>query len=428
MKRFVAALVLFVSAFSVLSSPPQQSDALVAGETAVATWNTSSGNTVSGSLDGVAITLNATTDPLSLQSCNFSDSSKFSHPAGASEDCYDFAANSVLTFTFSSPITNPELYFWYLRSDASPYAVSTSGGNGSVSVLSGMTNGSANNNTITQSSGFGTGIVKISGTVSGVTITSNDVGTGNHSSALISIGRTSPASSTTTPNTASSTTPTNSSSTTTPKSNTTATTVAKGAVIGATSTTTSTTTTTTTTIPAPETPSVAPGEGVVTINSSEITASVTRVNNTLNSSAGGISTTISVTQADGTQRPLNSDGNVVVMTGDTLRVETTGLAPSADADLWLNPGGVRLDTTSTDATGKAQSDVDVPDDIKSGRYRVTVSSMNAEKKPVMSTVGLVMEGKASRTSTFWIWLLIGFAILIGLAVPTTIRLRRRTMN
>lgn len=135
-----------------------------------------------------------------------------------------------------------------------------------------------------------------------------------------------------------------------------------------------------------------------------------------------------MTQADGTQRPLNSDGNVVVMTGDTLRVETTGLAPSADADLWLNPGGVRLDTTSTDATGKAQSDVDVPDDIKSGRYRVTVSSMNAEKKPVMSTVGLVMEGKASRTSTFWIWLLIGFAILIGLAVPTTIRLRRRTMN
>ncbi len=135
-----------------------------------------------------------------------------------------------------------------------------------------------------------------------------------------------------------------------------------------------------------------------------------------------------MTQADGIQRPLNLDGSVVMMNGDTLKVETTGLAPSADADLWLYPGGVHLDATTTDASGKTQSNVAVPKGLKNGRYKVSVSSTNAANKPIFSTVGLVMEGKTSRSSTLWIGLLIAFAIFVGLAVPTTLRLRRRNNN
>lgn len=159
-----------------------------------------------------------------------------------------------------------------------------------------------------------------------------------------------------------------------------------------------------------------------------MSATITRANDTLNSAAGGISTTLSVTQADGSQRPLNQDGTVVMMDGDTLNVQTVGLASDSTADLWLFPGGTRLDTTTTDATGKAETKVPVPEGLKTGRYRVSVTSTSAENKPVMSTVGLLMEGKASRSSTFWIWLLIALAVVIALAVPTTLRLRKTSQQ
>lgn len=117
-----------------------------------------------------------------------------------------------------------------------------------------------------------------------------------------------------------------------------------------------------------------------------------------------------------------------MMDGDTLTVETTGLAPSTEADLWLYPGGKRLDTTKSDSTGRAETKVPVPAGLKSGRYKVTVSSRNLENKPIMSTVGLVMEGKAARSTSFWIWLLIALAILVGLAVPTTLRIRKNSQS
>lgn len=432
MRATFASIFLFTTSLFAVAAGVGQTSALAPGATEVATWNTSSGNTVYGTLDGVSISLNATTSSLSRQTCDFSDSSKFSHPAGASEHCYQFSANSVLTFTFGSAITNPELYFWYLRSDASPYAVSTTGGSGTVSVVSGMTNGSASNTTITQSTGFGTGIVKVAGTVTGVTITSNAVGSQNYSAAIISIGRTNPPAATTTSAPASSSsstisTPASTSTSAAPGATTTTVKKVAGSTV-ATTTTSTTTTTTTTTIPAPESPSVDPGEGIVTIDGEDMDATISRANDTLSSAAGGITTTLSVTQEDGSRRPLNVDGVVVMMDGDTLTVETTGLAPSTEADLWLYPGGKRLDTTKSDSTGRAETKVPVPAGLKSGRYKVTVSSRNLENKPIMSTVGLVMEGKAARSTSFWIWLLIALAILVALAVPTTLRIRKNSQS
>ena len=426
MKRIVAVLSLVVSGFAAVEVGAQV-DALAPGATAVVNWGSPGTRTVSGTLDGVGVTLTTTTSDPSHYSCNLSDTSKFSNAAGASETCIDYSANSVLTFTFASPVANPDIYMLYLRSDGGPYPVTFSGGSATMSILSGMSSSSITGNTINQPTAFGTGIVHVAGTVSGITITPNAVGSQNYSHAAITIGRTAPASTTTSSTSTTTTTVAGgagATSTTVKKSTTT--TSGPGGSTTSTTTTSSTTTTTTTTIPAPAAPEVDPGEAIVTIDGVDQVATVSRVDNSIEFGAGGVDTTLSVEQSDGTRRPLNVDGTAVMMDGDSVSVRTTGLNPGTQADLWLFPGGVLLDQVEVDPSGMASSRHDVPEGLSNGNYRITVSGASAKGSPTLSTVGLVMTSTTSGSSNWWIWLMIAAVVVLALLIPTALRRRSST--
>ena len=194
------------------------------------------------------------------------------------------------------------------------------------------------------------------------------------------------------------------------------------------STTSSTTSTTSTTVPVPNVPSASPGDGVLVIDGTETTVSVTRANNRVTVGASGVSMTFSGIAQDGTIIPLGSDGNLRITGGDSVSVEGTGFAANQDVEVWMFSTPQLLATAKADSNGKVVKNIKLSTALQEGDHRFVVDGKSANGRDALVVLGVIVGYESSGLSTtgkLLIALPIGLAIIVGLVIPTTLRRRKK---
>jgi hypothetical protein len=196
------------------------------------------------------------------------------------------------------------------------------------------------------------------------------------------------------------------------------------------STTSSSTSTTSTTVPVPNVPSASPGDGVLVIDGTETTVSVTRANNRVTVGASGVSMSFSGIAQDGTIIPLGSDGNLRITGGDSVSVEGTGFAANEDVEVWMFSTPQLLATVKADSNGKVVKNIKLSSALQEGDHRFVVDGKSANGRDALVVLGVIVGYESSGLSTIGkllIALPIGLAIIFGLVIPTTLRRRRRVV-
>jgi hypothetical protein len=125
-----------------------------------------------GSANGITVTASYTYvgNPPSLSSFDLSGAN-YSPAGGASQQMVDYHAQSGITWSFSSAVTNLDLYlkFWRSSTSSGPsdsnYVFSTA-----PTIQSGLSGASISGNTLTVSSGFSDGILRFSGPLTSLTL------------------------------------------------------------------------------------------------------------------------------------------------------------------------------------------------------------------------------------------------------------------
>lgn len=194
-----------------------------------------------------------------------------------------------------------------------------------------------------------------------------------------------------------------------------------------TSSTSSTTSTTTTTVPAPETPTAEPGEGVVMVGGKATVATVSRANNKITVGAAGINVTFSGISPNGDIIPLDSDGNMRVVGDDVVAIDGSGFAPNSEIEVWMFSTPRMLKKITSDSAGRITENVELPGVLEEGDHRFVLNGESASGDDALVGLGLIVGyegGGLSTTGKFLIALPIALAILIGLLIPTAIRRRR----
>ena len=314
-----------------------------------------------------------------------------------------------------------------------------------------------------------TGLVTVKGLDAGssASITVRSSRTGYRSASLVVQGETTapPATTTTTVQAATTTAPTNAGPNTTTTSTTTTTTIAprltsavsvapaktstsktapsttiavvSGLTQGQTqsagkgATTQSTMTTqpgvTTTTVPAPVVEQVQPGAGVATINGEVVEVELTRVDNQVVVTSGGLSAAVGVLNPDGSVAPLDDKGNVRVKPGQLFSTELGGFVAGTKVEVWMYSTPHLLGSMITDANGKVRATFELPAGLESGDHRLAFVGTGPDGKESTIVIGVVAGAVPKKVSSMKILIAIPIllAILIGLMLPGVLR-RRRT--
>lgn len=155
---------------------------------------------------------------------------------------------------------------------------------------------------------------------------------------------------------------------------------------------------------------------------------MTRSANALVVEAADVTATVYGTTQSGDRIALNADGNLVLENGDFVVVSAEGYAPDAEVELWLRSTPVKLATLTADGSGRISGTYAVPVSVDKGDHRVILSGTTRTGAESVVGIGLRVGayGKESNVNKWLISTAIAFAVLLGLAIPTTTRRRRRT--
>ena len=177
---------------------------------------------------------------------------------------------------------------------------------------------------------------------------------------------------------------------------------------------------------APRIEQVDPGEAAVSVGGTAEPVDVSRADNQLTISAGAMSVTFARVDELGNVAPLDPEGNVQLLPGDTVRIRLAGFKPLSEVEAWLFSTPVLMGRTKVSADGTVTGNFVVPRDAPSGAHRIAVVARTEDGKPATLTVG-VKVGDWEKESSVAVWLIvlpILLAVAGALTLPATRRRRR----
>jgi hypothetical protein len=204
----------------------------------------------------------------------------------------------------------------------------------------------------------------------------------------------------------------------------------------------STTTTTTTTLPAEVTPVATPntpaptvaaleiGKAGMTVDGKTLDVAVSRADNQVIVSGGGVTMTMSVLSVNGERVPLDSAGGLRFNTGDKVVMSSEGLSPGDEMTFWMFSTPTALGTVKVGADGIAAGTFAIPSGLEKGGHRLVLQGLNKDGKKIVLGVGVGV-GKidsSSTTSRLLIAIPVALAIGLGIALPNQARRRRRKLQ
>ena len=175
----------------------------------------------------------------------------------------------------------------------------------------------------------------------------------------------------------------------------------------------------------PSAPSVVAGDAAVKVGGKTEKAVVERADNQLVVTAGALKAVIGGLNANGTQRPLDGDGNVRLNTGDEIRIKLAGFKPGTVMEAWLFSTPVLLGTTKVGADGTVTGTFAIPKNVPKGSHRVVIVAKTTDGSPATLTVGInVGEWDSGIEVAVWLIVLpIALAMIGALVLPATRRRR-----
>ncbi len=191
-------------------------------------------------------------------------------------------------------------------------------------------------------------------------------------------------------------------------------------------TTTTTTVAPTTTLPSIDVPPVSEGGGALTIGGQRVEATITRENNQLVVEAGPIVARISALKREGGRAPLDADGRIRMMTGDSVEVEVTGFGPSTEVEVRLYSEPTLLGRSGVNAEGQLLASYEIPDGISDGDHTVVLAgeSREAEELVFALSVAIGEPGEGAPWFTILVLVPLGLAAIGALIIPAVLRRRR----
>ena len=182
----------------------------------------------------------------------------------------------------------------------------------------------------------------------------------------------------------------------------------------------------TTTLPPIDVPPVADGGGALTIGGQRVEATVTRENNQLILEAGPIVARISALKREGGRAPLDADGRIRMMPGDSVEVEVTGFGPSTEVEVRLYSEPTLLGRSGVNDAGQLLASYEIPADVTDGDHTVVLVGESRESDELVFALSVVIGEPGDGASWFTVFVLVplGLAAAGALIIPAVLRRRR----
>lgn len=202
------------------------------------------------------------------------------------------------------------------------------------------------------------------------------------------------------------------------------TTISGGMTFISTSTTTPVSTTTTTV--APDAPQVNLGQAGVVVAGEATATTITRTDNSLLVAGGGIEATIYGQSSNGQRINLDENGDLRLVLGDSIVVETKGFESASTVDVWMYSTPTRLGQLKVLETGSGMGTFSLPSTADTGEHRVVLDGANDEGQDIVLGLGIAVgELESSSVNTILIVAPLSLAILFALILPSVLRRRRQ---
>lgn len=200
--------------------------------------------------------------------------------------------------------------------------------------------------------------------------------------------------------------------------------------VAASTSTTSTTIAPTTTIAVepepPRAPEVVVGEAAATIGDSTREADIQRSDNQLVVTVGSLQMVLGSLGSDGSQVPLDGDGNIRLRSGDKVRIKLAGFEPGSTMQAWLFSTPVFLGSVEVGSDGSVTGNFTVPEGAPSGAHRVVIEATTGDGEPATLAIGVNL-GEWDSGPGVTVWLIVTpivLAVVGALVLPATRRRRQ----
>ncbi len=156
-------------------------------------------------------------------------------------------------------------------------------------------------------------------------------------------------------------------------------------------------------------------------------ATVTRENNQLILEAGPIVARISALKREGGRAPLDADGRIRMMAGDSVEVEVTGFGPSTEVEVRLYSEPTLLGRSGVNDEGQLLASYEIPEAVSDGDHTVVLAGESREAEELVFALSVAIGEQNEGPSLFTIFVLIplGLAAAGALIIPAVLRRRRR---
>ncbi len=197
-----------------------------------------------------------------------------------------------------------------------------------------------------------------------------------------------------------------------------------GAVPGTPTTVSPSTTAPATTTLAPiKVPETEVGGASALIGGVETVATVTRENNELKVRVGPINARIWAVAQSGGKVPLDPDGRLRLMAGDSVTVDVKGFDAGTMVAVRLHSEPVLLGRTQVGGSGTLSASYQIPADAEIGNHTVVLVG-TAQEDDVTFALSIAIGEKPAGINPWVIILPIGLAILVALLIPVVLRRRQ----
>lgn len=169
------------------------------------------------------------------------------------------------------------------------------------------------------------------------------------------------------------------------------------------------------------------GVAAIKVGNSTEQVVVERASSQLIVTAGKLKAVVGGLNADGSQKSLDSDGNVSLKPGDQVRIRLAGFKPGSTMDVWLFSTPIRLGNAKVGADGTVIGLFTVPRKTPPGSHRVVIATRTIDGKPVTLAVGINV-GSYKNSLKVPTWLLVTplvMAVGFAMFLPPAVRQRRK---
>lgn len=184
--------------------------------------------------------------------------------------------------------------------------------------------------------------------------------------------------------------------------------------------------------PTPPTPPTASSGGIAAVKVGDSTEQpmVERADNQLIVSAGQMKAVIGALNTDGSQAPLDDDGNVRLKVNVKVRIKLAGFKPNSVAEVWLFSPAVLLGTAKVGADGAVTKSFTIPKETRAGPLRVVIVARSVDDQLVTFAIAVLADGLKNtlRVPTWLIVMPLVLAVGFALFIPPALRQRRKRDN